>query len=216
MVGLAYAATLILFVIATKWTTSANAIFLQDTAPAYVLLLSPWLLGERLNRRDLPFILAMGGGMLLFFFGAQLPVASAPRPVEGNYAALLSGLTFALTLIGIRWLRAEAAPAVAAGNVLACVLALPMMLPLAAISAADWLLLLYLGVFQVGLAYVLLTAATPAVTALEVSLLLLLEPVLNPVWSWIFHGEAPSLLAIAGGGCILGASTLRAIRMRAG
>ena len=68
-VALAYAGTLTCFVVATKWTTAANAIFLQSTAPLYVLCLAPWLLRERIRARDLVFMALLGLGLTLFFFG---------------------------------------------------------------------------------------------------------------------------------------------------
>jgi DME family drug/metabolite transporter len=75
----------------------------------------------------------------------------------------------------------------------------------------DWLTIAYLGVFQIGAAYLLLTAGVRHVTALEASVLLLLEPALNPVWAWLVHGETPGPWAIAGGILILGATILRTV-----
>ena len=85
-----------------------------------------------------------------------------------------------------------------------------MALPFADVSVRDAGLVVFLGVFQIGLAYALLTRATSRVTALEVTLLLLLEPVLNPVWSWVVHGERPSAWSLGGGAIILLATLLRA------
>jgi drug/metabolite transporter, DME family len=75
----------------------------------------------------------------------------------------------------------------------------------------DWISIGYLGVFQIGAAYLLLAYGIRHVPALEASVLLLLEPALNPVWAWLLHGEMPGLLAIAGGILILGATTLRTV-----
>ena len=133
-VAAAYAATLILFVLANRLTTSANAIFLQSTAPLYVLLLGPLLLHESIRRADLVYMLAVGAGLTLFFAGSDTAVATAPDPGRGNLLALASGVTFALVLTGLRWQGrqggAESAIAtVAAGNLIACVVALPMAMP---------------------------------------------------------------------------------------
>ena len=98
-----------------------------------------------------------------------------------------------------------------AGNVIAFLIALPLALPLGSHTAGDWALIGYLGVFQIALAYVLVTRALTTIPALEASLILLIEPVLNPVWAWIFHGERPGFWALAGGGVILGATTIRAV-----
>ncbi len=211
-----YAATLILFVLANKWTTSAHAIFLQDTAPLYLLLLGPWLLGERLRARDWPFVALVVTGLSLFFLAQQQPLRTAPRPFEGNLVALASGVTWALTLAGIRWFESRSQPGagmgtVVWGNTLACAIALPFCFPVQG-RLADWWVLGYLGVFQIGLAYVLLTRGMRRVGALEASLLLLAEPALNPVWSWWAHGERPAGLALLGGGVILASTAWRALQ----
>jgi drug/metabolite transporter (DMT)-like permease len=219
LVALPYGTTVILFTLANKMTTAANAIFLQDTAPLYVLLLGPWLLAERIRGPDVPFMLALACGMLLLFADAGTPAVTAPQPVLGNALATIAGLTWALTLLGLRWLArrggadgSEALTGAAAGNVVAALIALPLALPVSASTPADWLMVFYLGVFQIGLAYLLISAALPHVAALEISLLLLLEPVLSPIWAWLALGEAPGALAVAGGAVILLATALRALR----
>ena len=228
-VGLAYGATLLLFVLGNKLTTAANTIFLQSTAPLYVLLLAPWLLGEPVRRRDLLYMAALALGLGLFFVGQRQPDALAPDPFTGNLLAVGSGVTWALTLIGLRRLgrggaatvvgrRGEAAAeppdwgaaAVILGNVFACAIGLPFALadpaPIARAGAVDWLVVVYLGAIQIGLAYVLLTRAFRRVEALEASLLLLIEPVLNPIWTWLALGEEPGAWALAGGAVILAAT----------
>src|ERR1700728_4795061 len=107
-VGAAYAATLVLFVIATKLTPSANAIFLQSTAPLYLLLIGPLLLKEPLSRSDLLVLLAVAAGMLLCFGSSGPAVGSAPDPRTGNLLGAATGLTWALTVSGLRWLGRRA------------------------------------------------------------------------------------------------------------
>jgi drug/metabolite transporter (DMT)-like permease len=217
-VAAVYATTMVLFVLSNKLTTSASAIFLQATAPLHVVLLSPWLLGERVRRADLVFMAVLALGLGCFFVGTDPATAMAPNPLLGNTLAALSGLTWALTVIGLRALgRAGGGggrgvnwgPAAALwGNVLACLFCLAKALPVAG-SAADWGTVAYLGAFQVGLAYIFLLRGIGGVRALEASLLLLLEPVLNPVWSWIVHGERPGAWSLAGGAVILTASLVK-------
>ncbi len=210
IVGSAYAATMILFVQANKLTTAANTIFLQSTAPIYLVLFGPWLLGEKNRARDFVFMAAMGAGLGLFFVGTDRPAATAPHPFEGNLLALLAGIGWALTVIGMRWMGKggpteghSAAAAIVAGNAIACLFCLPWALPVGTTQAADWLVIVYLGVFQIGLAYACLTSALRHIPALEASLLLLVEPVLNPVWAWLVHGERPGTWALCGGAIIL-------------
>lgn len=214
LVGAAFAATLIVFAVANKLTTAANAIFLQSTAPLFILLLAPPLLGEHFRRRDLGVVIAMAAGMTLFFVGEQPSFRSAPEPVRGNAVAALSGLTWALTVIGLRWLsRAGAGPRamLLTGNLIACAVCLPLALPVGAAAAADWALIAYLGVFQIVVAYLLIGAGLRHLTALEGMLLLLLEPVLNPVWAALAQGELPGALSLAGGAVILGATVWKTV-----
>lgn len=218
MVGISYAATLILFVTANKLTTSANTIFLQSTAPLYLVVLGPLMLGDKVRRRDVLFMLAMGLGLAFFFVGDQARFETAPHPVKGNVLAALSGVAWAFTVIGLRWSgrHEEGRPgsgvaAVIAGNAIACLACLGPALPAAAPSAKDLLLLLHLGVVQIGLAYVLLTKALRHVAALEASLLLLLEPMLNPFWAWWFQGETPGAFALLGAGVILAAIVVKTV-----
>ncbi len=214
VVGLAYAGTMVLYVIANKLTTAANTIFLQDTAPLYILVLSPLLLGEPGRRRDLLFMVVLAAGMSLFFVGAQPATATAPRPMLGNVLALGAGVCWALTLMGLRWLgrsgQGDAAPAaVACGNLIACLAVLPLALPVGPSTAGDWASIGFLGVFQIALAYVFLTRGMRRVPALEASLLLLVEPVLNPIWAFFAHREVPTSWAVLGGAIVLGTTAVK-------
>jgi len=215
LVGFLYAIQMMLFVLSNKLTTAANSIFLQSTAPLYIMLLGPWLLREPIRGRDLALMSGLAAGLVLFFIGSEHSSASAPDPAAGNALAAINGVTWALTVLGLRWVatRDHAAGAVAAtligGNLLACLLGLPAALPVRAASAADWALIGYLGVFQVSVAYLLVTDAVRHLTAFETSLLLLLEPVLNPIWAWIVHGERPGPWSLAGGAVILGVTVAK-------
>ena len=216
-VGAAYAATMVLFVASNKLTTAANAVFLQSSAPLYVLLLGPLLLREPIRRRDLGFMVVVLLGLLLFFVEPGARQATAENPWLGNVLALLSGVFYAVAIVGLRWIsrRGEsggsALATLVAGNALAFLVCLPMALPARA-GAVDWAVITYLGVFQIAAAYVLLTAGIRHVPALEVSTLLLLEPALNPFWAWLVHGERPGIWSLAGGALILGATIFKTWR----
>lgn len=219
-VAAAYASCLVLFVHATKLTTAANAIFLQSAAPAWMLMLGPVLLKEAIRRSDLLYAAALAGGMALFFAGVQDPQATAPDPARGNLYGLLSSIAWALTLAGLRWMaaRAQAGAALAtvtAGNLLAFAFCLPAALPVVSVSASDALLVLYLGFVQIGAAYWLLTRGMRSVPAFESSTLLLIEPVTNPVWTWLLHGERVGRHAVLGGLIILTSTFLKTWAARA-
>jgi DME family drug/metabolite transporter len=213
LVGLAYAGCLTLFVLANRLTTAANTIFLQSTAPLYLLVLAPWLLKEPVRRKDIGFMLAVGFGLMLFFVGVETPAATAPDPVQGNLLALASGFCWALAVCGLRWLslgsKGSPLAAVVSGNLTAFLISLPFALPVGVHGAGDWGIIVYLGVFQIALAYIFVTRAINHVPALEASLLLLIEPVLNPIWAWVVHREVPGAWALLGGAVILAATTAK-------
>ena len=221
LVAAAYAGTLISFVLANKLTTAAQAVFLQAAAPLYVVFLERWLLGTRLSRRDVPVLGLVVVGVVLLFFGSEggsgAGSATAPDPARGNIIAIVSGVFYACMLVGLRWLaertpRPGAAAAAAVwGNGLAFVVALPMALPVVGSTPRDWLVLTYLGTFQIALAYYLVARAVRTVSALDVALLLLVEPVLNPIWVWLLHGEMPGPLALAGAALVLAATAWRTL-----
>jgi len=221
LVGIAYAATMLLYVAGNKLTTAANTIFLQSTAPIYLLLLGPWLLREPVRRSDWAFTASLAAGMALFFLGSEPAQATAPRPLLGNLMGAGAGVSWALTIAGLRWLGRHdergpdsAAAAVVAGNLIACLCCLAPALPVTASRVGDWALLGYLGVFQIGLAYILMTRGVRHVGALEASLLILLEPVLNAVWAWLAHGERPGPWSLAGCTVILLSTLLFTVRAR--
>lgn len=212
LVGCAYAGTMISFVLANKLTTAANAVFLQSTAPLYILLIGPFLLGERVRRQQLVFMLALATGMAMIVAGAEPRSATAPDPVSGNFFGIATGVCWAFTIIGLRWLGRDrtgdasptgAAPAVAGGNLLACLLTIPAAAPLENTTTIDWGAVFFLGLFQIALAYVFMVRGVRRVGAFEVSLLVLLEPVLSPLWAWLVHAERPSHLALLGGAIII-------------
>ena len=214
----AYAGTLVCFVLATKLTTAAAAIFLQSTAPIWILLLAPLLLKEPIRLADLPTVGLAAIGLALVFLGSRDPAATAPRPELGNLFALASGLFYALMMVTMRRLSRDSAAGVdrslaatVLGNGLAFAFTLPLALPVGSVRSADVAAILYLGVVQIGLAYWLFSKGLKRLPALEVSLLVLLEPVLNPVWTWWLHGERPSGLAIVGGAILIGAILAQAL-----
>jgi DME family drug/metabolite transporter len=211
LAGIAYCGALLFFVLATKLTSAANAIFLQAAAPLYVLILSPWLLKERLRASDFVLMSALGCGLALAFLGQPTQSATAPNPALGNLLGSLSGVSWGLTIIALRSMsRGNDSTAgirtAAAGNLITFLVCLPVALTFPAhAEVSDWVALLYLGIFQVALAYVILIRGISKVPAVESSALLLAEAALNPVWAWVFAGEVQPTLAVAGGAVILSA-----------
>ncbi len=199
------AALLILFVLATKETTAANAIFLQYTAPVYLLIFEPLFYKEKFRSRDLIVVLFCVAGMSLFFVGKL-----RPQDVTGNLLALASGLCSACYFLLLRHTKSRAvnrASSVIYGNLLVVLIAAPAGLQaIPRMTALDALSVIYLGVVQLGLAYTLFTLAmSRGVRSLDAGIVAYIEPVLNPVWVYLVLGERPTRWALLGGAIIVAA-----------
>ena len=216
LVGVAHAVTMIGFVVSTKMTTAANAIFLQCCYPVWVMLLSPFVLKERISRRDVIALAVFGVGLGMIFFAPEKATGLSPDIMTGNIVALASGVAFALTALGLRLLRRGGAQAaLVCGNATCCVVCGVVAVAVALSGGdgltwgapRDWALVALLGSFQIGLAYVLFARGMGRVRAMEASLIGLIEPVLNPLWVFlVFRTERPGFWALLGGGVILGAT----------
>lgn len=202
-----YAACLVTFVTATKWTTAANAIFLQYSGVIWVLLLSPLVVKEPFRARDAIAIGIALAGMALFFLGRF-----DPRGRAGDAVALLSGLFFAGLVLSLRRERGVGAEAVVAwGNVVTAAAVLPFVAGDFGLTLRSAGIYLFLGVFQLAGAYALFVRGIHFVTATEASLVGMLEPIANPLWVLLFLGERPAVTSIAGGAIVLGAIAWRTL-----
>ena len=210
--ALGYAGTVILFVFATRMTTAANAIFLQYTAPIYVALIGRWYLHERASRVDWLVIAVALIGIALFFMD-RLTVSGW----WGNILALVSGLAFAAVALFLRKEKAGSpVAAIVLGNVIVATAGAPFILQAPSLGGDGLWRLLLLGAVQLGLPYVFYATAIKQVTALEATLIPLLEPVLNPLWVMLALGEQPGPWAIVGGLLVLAAVLGRGLLMMRG
>ncbi|HQU93767.1 MAG TPA: DMT family transporter [Pyrinomonadaceae bacterium] len=224
-----YALLLILFVWATKKTTAANAIFLQYTAPIYILILAPFVIGEKFHIRDLVTVVVVLAGMSLFFVG-QLKL----EDYQGNIAALLSGVMLGLYILFLKHPKAVGTPKLVAagasykpinpaiavnyGNFLLAAVTFPSGISAIPImTGMDWFAVSFLGIVQIGISYILFIKGVRAGTRpLDASLIGFIEPLLNPVWVFIFVGERPSQWALLGGAIIITAIAVHSIRQYTG
>lgn len=212
LTSIIYALLLFLFVWATKKTTAANAIFLQYTAPIYILVLAPFLIGEKFHWRDLITVVIVLAGMSLFFVG-QLRL----EDYQGNTAALFSGIFLGLYIMLLRHPRAKGfnpAIAVIYGNLLLALMNAPAGISaIPTMTAMDWFAVTFLGIFQIGISYILfIKGVVQGTRPLDASLIGFIEPLLNPVWVFIFVGERPSQWAVLGGAVIIVAIGIHTIR----
>jgi drug/metabolite transporter (DMT)-like permease len=197
---ISYGACLTSFVIATKWTTAANAIFLQYAGVVWVLLFSPLVVREPMRTRDAVAITVAFAGMALFFVGSF-----EAHGMAGNAMALLSSVFFASLILVLRREQRAAQAAVTWGNVVCALAVLPFVAHDLALTPRSFAVLAFLGIFQIAIAYVLFVRGLAFVTATQASLTGMLEPVSNPIWVFLFLGEKPSVFAIAGALVVLSA-----------
>ena len=204
--AVAYVGTQIFFIMATKLTTAANAIFLQYTLPIYIVLFGYWFLNERPQRADWISLIVIFAGLFLFF-GDDLNFDG----FTGNILAIVSGMAMALLMLCMRKQK-DGTPAntILLGNILGAVIGLPFLFQ-ESYSLPNLGIIAYLGIFQIGLSFVLYSIAIKQVQALEATLILTLEPILNPLWVFLVIGETPGKLALIGGMFVIGAVTARAV-----
>jgi drug/metabolite transporter (DMT)-like permease len=195
-----YCICLTSFVVATKWTTAANAIFLQYAGVVWVLLFSPLVVGEPMRSRDVIAVAVAFSGMALFFVGKF-----EARGMAGNGMALVSSVFFAALILALRREHDAAESAITWGNFALALLLLPAVAGDLSLTPKSFAVLLFLGLFQIALAYVLFVRGLKFVTATEASLTGMLEPVSNPIWVLLFLGERPSAFAICGAIIVLAA-----------
>ena len=207
---ISYGACLTTFVVATKWTTAANAIFLQYAGVVWVLLFSPIVTKEAMRLRDAIAIAVAMAGMALFFVGRL-----DTRGMSGNVMALISSVFFAALILTLRRENQAAQSAITWGNVAVALALLPFVANDLTLTTKSFSVLLFLGLFQIGLPYVLFARGLKYVTATQASLTGMLEPIANPLWVFLLLGERPSGFAIAGAAvvlCAIGWHTLGGVR----
>jgi drug/metabolite transporter (DMT)-like permease len=198
---------LITFVIATKTTTAANAIFLQATAPIYVLIFEPLINKTRYERINIITVGVCVLGMILFFVGKL-----EPGHLEGNLVALVSGITFAALFLGMKKNDQQyQQSSIFWGNILVALICFPFLSSLLMISFSNLWMVSFLGVFQIAFAYAFFASGLKRIIAVEASIISMVEPVLNPAWVFIGYGESPTVTAIIGGLIILGAIIIRGL-----
>ena len=210
LLAIFYVGALSFFAVANKMTTAANAIFLQYTAPLYILILGPFILKEKFRVTDLFIVFLCLSGMSLFFLDSAEATALTPETQQlGNVMALLSGISLGIFILLLRHPRVynqhPSAP-VLHGNIIAVFVMLPFVLdnPTAVWTTNDFIAVTALGIVQIGLAYFLFTQGVArGVKSLNASIIGFLEPLLNPIWVFLFIGEIPTKWALAGGGVII-------------
>lgn len=200
-----YAGILIFFVVANKLTTSANAIFLQFTAPVYLLFLEPLFLKTKFQFRNVITVIVTLLGMTLFFLG-KLEIGN----VIGNLLAIMAGICFAFFSLFNKWNKIankseQSIYSVIFGNCLVVIIAGIFVFNRLNITSYEFLIVLYMGVVQIGISYIVFNVGLNYVSATEAMIIGMLEAIFNPIWVFIGLGEVPSIYAIIGGVIVLSA-----------
>lgn len=212
LTAISYAGILIFFVLATKMTTAANAIFLQFTSPIYLLFLEPLFLKSKFDKKSLYAIIATVIGMVLFFFG-KLDLGN----IYGNIFAIISGISFAFFSLFLKWKKLKANSNntlhnIILGNVLVSFVSFFFCFQDLSLNKREFFILLYMGIFQIGISYMIFNEGIKYVTATESMIIATLEAVFNPIWVFLGIGEIPSIYAILGGVIIFSAILYRSFR----
>ena len=205
LTGILAGSVYVCFATANKLTTAANAIVLQFTDPVFLVLFSCLLYRKRPRRADLTVVLVVLGGITLFFFD-QL----GPSSVAGNFVAIAAGMFMAGMYMGVERLeKQERFSAIVIGQAFAFLVGLPtVILTRPMLTPVTVLSILALGVFQLGIAYILYVKASEYCPSLACALLGAVEPLLNPVWVLLFNGEKPGVFALVGGVIVITAVTV--------
>ena len=202
-----YTLVVTLFVMANKLTTAGNAILLQYTAPVYVALFGYIFLGERSTFVDWATIMILLLGLALFFFDDL-----SFDGYLGNVLAILSGMSFAgLTLLLRKQKDDSPSDSILLGNILTLVIGLPVIVGGTEFDLNSIILILLLGVLQLGIPYILYTTAIKHVTALDAIIFPIIEPILNPILVFIVLGETLGAWSVFGGALVLSGVIFRAI-----
>lgn len=184
------------FAVANKLTTAANAIVLQFTSPVFIVIFTALIFRQRIKKNDMLVVLATLFGIALFFFD-QLK----PGYILGNFVAIAAGMFMAGMFMVVGNLEGDMRfSAILIGQCFTFLVGLPFIIttkPEFTLTAT--LSIIVLGVFQLGISYILYVRASRYCPPLACCLLGALEPLLNPVWVLIFDGERPGIFALIGG-----------------
>lgn len=195
---ISYAGIMIFFVVANRFTKAANVIFLQFTAPMYLLVLEPLFLKIKFRLKNLITILVTFTGMSLFFFGKL-----EPGDMKGNIIAIMAGICFAFFSLFIKWKKQlhkseNTISSIIAGNFLVFIICFPLVFNELSLSLTDFFILLYMGAVQIGISYTIFNAGLKYVSATESMIIATLEAVFNPIWVFFGVGEVPGIYALFG------------------
>jgi drug/metabolite transporter (DMT)-like permease len=207
--GVTLSGTMLMFVSANKLTTSANAIVLQYTAPIFVLVISALFFGEKLKRRDIAVCALVFAGITLFFFDSL-----TPGGVLGNVLAVLSGVSFGSTMvISGRSDNDSCMSGILVAHILTSLVGVPFAFffdtPFTGTTVAC---ILVLGVVQLGIPYIFYGYAIRRCPPFLCSIISLAEPMLNPVWVFLFDGETPGIFALFGAVIVISAVAWRCLK----
>lgn len=200
--GISLTGTFMFFVAANKFTTSANAIVLQYSAPIFILILSALFYHQRFRRGDVITVAATSAGISLFFLDKL-----SGGYLTGNLLALMAGLSFAsMFVVTGRADDHSRSSGILFGHLFTAVIGIPFVfLSPTPVTPSYLVVIVAMGIFQLGIPYILYGLAVRKCSPLACSLISAIEPLLNPVWVFLYNGEVPSFFALIGGAIVISA-----------
>lgn len=204
--AISYSGMVTTYVIANKLTSSANVILLQYTAPIFVAILSFFILKEKITKVDLISVGLVFLGMVIFFLDN-----TSPSNTLGNLVSIMSGIFLAGSTVCLRLQKdGSAIESTILGNILTFLISIPF-LNEGLGDLKGILVIIIMGIFQLGIAYIFYVYSTKHLPALDVILISIVEPLLNPLWVFVFAGEVPSIYSFIGGSIVILSVVLRSL-----
>ncbi len=196
--GISYAMLGLLFITATKLTTAANTIILQFTSPIWVVLFSVVFLKKFVRKEEILSILVIFVGIVLFFVDSL-----EAGHILGNILALFSGVAMALTILMMKQdPNVKPIEITLIGNMIVAILGFGFIFG-QSFTFENIAMVLFLGIFQLGLPYILFCIALVNLTAIDGVLIPIIEPILNPLWVFLLQGETIGSTAMLGAVIVL-------------
>lgn len=200
--GVTLTGTFVFFVAANKFTTSANAIVLQYSAPIFILILSALIYHQKFRKGDIITVAATSLGISLFFLDKL-----SGGYLMGNLLALCAGLSFASMFVVTGHADNHSrSSGILLGHLFTAVVGIPFVFFSSTPVTTSYIAVIFaMGIFQLGIPYILYGLAIRKCSPLACSLISAIEPLLNPVWVFLYNGEVPSLFALTGGAIVISA-----------
>ncbi len=197
--GLAMTLQGLLYILANRMTTAANAIVLQYTAPIFIILFTWLLFREKPTKLDIGAVFVILFGVVLFFIDSI-----SGGGMAGNVIAVISGVAYSFVFMMKKFPGSDSLSSVFIGCVFGAVVGLPFVFGESDFSGGVIVGVLLIGLIQFGLAYICIAEGLNSVAPLTASLISMIEPVLNPILAAVVLHEYLGVMAFVGAAVVIG------------